>query len=123
MEFKRVYEGRRVCVTGGAGFIGSHLCRTLVELGAEVAVIDDLSSGTLENLEAITRDLRRGRGFLGRTLTDPVLAERVDDLAAAIDALGSVAKSIDDREGAIGALLVDDGPAEEAITELRREPS
>ncbi|MFI5379188.1 MAG: NAD-dependent epimerase/dehydratase family protein, partial [Tepidisphaerales bacterium] len=37
------FAGQRVLVTGGAGFIGSHIVQALVELGAEVVVIDDLS--------------------------------------------------------------------------------
>jgi len=41
----------KVVVTGGAGFIGSHLVDRLAELGYEVAVVDNLSSGSLENLE------------------------------------------------------------------------
>jgi len=45
------YEGRRVLVTGGASFIGSHLVDKLVKLGAEVTVIDNLSSGRLDNLQ------------------------------------------------------------------------
>lgn len=44
------YAGRRVCVTGGAGFIGSHLCDALVAHGATVAVLDDLSNGSVDNL-------------------------------------------------------------------------
>jgi len=40
----------RTVVTGGAGFIGSHLVKKLVEEGRKVIVIDDLSSGSLENL-------------------------------------------------------------------------
>ncbi len=43
-------DGARVLVTGGAGFIGSHLVDGLVELGARVRVLDDLSSGKRENL-------------------------------------------------------------------------
>ena len=41
----------RVLVTGGAGFIGSHLTERLLEDGHEVAVIDNLSTGSLKNIE------------------------------------------------------------------------
>ncbi len=40
----------RYLITGGAGFIGSHLARTLLSLGEEVVVLDDLSTGKRENL-------------------------------------------------------------------------
>jgi UDP-glucose 4-epimerase len=40
----------KALVTGGAGFIGSHLCEALIDRGDEVFVIDDLSTGRLENL-------------------------------------------------------------------------
>ena len=43
----------RVLVTGGAGFIGSHATEALLELGAEVIIVDDLRSGSLENIENI----------------------------------------------------------------------
>jgi len=42
-----------VLVTGGAGFVGSHLVERLVSLGDTVAVVDDLSTGKLENLDAV----------------------------------------------------------------------
>lgn len=45
------WKGKRVLVTGGASFIGSHLVDELVEKGAHVRVIDDLSSGRKENIE------------------------------------------------------------------------
>jgi nucleoside-diphosphate-sugar epimerase len=45
------YSGKNVVVTGGASFIGSHLVDRLVELDARVRVIDDLSSGTMDNLQ------------------------------------------------------------------------
>ncbi len=44
------YRNKKVLVTGGAGFIGSHIVDLLVELGAEVTVLDNLITGNLENL-------------------------------------------------------------------------
>lgn len=44
----------RVVVTGGAGFIGSHLCEALIAGGDEVVCVDDLSSGRRENLQALS---------------------------------------------------------------------
>jgi UDP-glucose 4-epimerase len=43
----------RTLVTGGAGFIGSHLCEALIDRGDEVFVLDDLSTGKFENIEHI----------------------------------------------------------------------
>ena len=45
-----MWGNRKVLVTGGASFIGSHLVDKLVELGADILVVDDLSSGKLENI-------------------------------------------------------------------------
>jgi UDP-glucose 4-epimerase len=44
------FKGQRILVTGGAGFIGSHITQALVTLGAQVVVIDDLSGGSWDNL-------------------------------------------------------------------------
>ena len=52
----------RILITGGAGFIGSHLCDRLVGLGHEVVVLDDLSLGREENLAAVARRVRLLRG-------------------------------------------------------------
>ncbi len=41
----------RAVVTGGAGFIGSHIVDALIDVGAEVLVVDDLSRGTRANLD------------------------------------------------------------------------
>ena len=40
----------KILVTGGAGFIGSHIVDAYIDLGHEVRVVDDLSSGRKENL-------------------------------------------------------------------------
>ena len=40
----------RVAITGGAGFIGSHLTEFFLEKGDEVSIIDDLSTGSMENI-------------------------------------------------------------------------
>jgi nucleoside-diphosphate-sugar epimerase len=50
MQFSSRWADSNVLVTGGASFIGSHLVDKLVSLGANVTVVDNLSSGTIENL-------------------------------------------------------------------------
>ncbi len=61
------WRDKRVLVTGGAGFVGSNLVELLVEEDAEVAVIDNLESGRLENLEPLLDDIRFIRGDLRDT--------------------------------------------------------
>ena len=54
-----------VLITGGAGFIGSHLVEAYLERGDEVYIIDDLSTGLLENIEFLQKDDRfRDRLFV-----------------------------------------------------------
>jgi UDP-glucose 4-epimerase len=60
---------RRACVTGGAGFIGSHLVDALRSRGIEVAVLDDLSSGRLENLSRH----QAGVELIEGSVTDPAM--------------------------------------------------
>jgi UDP-glucose 4-epimerase len=55
--YTNYYKDRSVVVTGGAGFIGSHIAQALVNYGAQVTIIDDLSSGRLENLDSIKHDI------------------------------------------------------------------
>jgi UDP-glucuronate decarboxylase len=45
------FEGKRILVSGGSGFIGSWLCDLLVGFGAEVACLDDLSTGVMRNID------------------------------------------------------------------------
>ncbi len=76
-------------ITGGAGFIGSHLAEKLLSEGTEVTVIDDLSTGSNSNINHLKRD-RRFRYVVDSVMDRAVLAELVDDcdivfhLAAAV---------------------------------------
>lgn len=53
MNKYKILENRNVLVTGGAGFIGSHLCEKLLEIGANVYCIDNLSTGNIKNIDNI----------------------------------------------------------------------
>src|SRR5271170_435030 len=60
------YDGRRILVTGGASFIGSHLSELLVQSGAKVTVADDFSSGKHGNLDRIASNITLLEGDLRR---------------------------------------------------------
>lgn len=57
-DYQHNFQSRTVLITGGAGFIGSHLARRLIDLGAKVRVIDDLSGGFRENVPVEARFIR-----------------------------------------------------------------
>jgi UDP-glucose 4-epimerase len=60
-DYREFYRGRRVMITGGLGFIGSNLARRLVELGADVLLVDSLIpdyGGNLFNVDGITDSVR-----------------------------------------------------------------
>jgi UDP-glucose 4-epimerase len=60
-EYRDFYRGRRVLITGGLGFIGSNLARRLVELGADVLIVDSLLpdyGGSLFNVAGVEDQLR-----------------------------------------------------------------
>ncbi len=88
---------KKTLVTGGAGFIGSHLVEALVRRGDDVVVLDDLSTGAAANLEAVAERIRLAVGDVAdTTLLADVLAgvDTVFHLAA----LTSVTESVEDPE-------------------------
>jgi UDP-glucose 4-epimerase len=88
-------KGQRYLVTGGAGFIGSHLTAHLLDAGDAVVVLDDFTSGRRENLEGLGGDLQ----VLEGSVTEPRTVERASegvDAIAHLAALPSVARSIED---------------------------
>jgi len=67
----------RLLITGGAGFIGSHLADAYLERGAEVSIIDDLSTGSIENIQHLKKHPRFDY-TIDSVRNAPVLAELVD---------------------------------------------
>jgi UDP-glucose 4-epimerase len=86
----------RILITGGAGFIGSHLAQAHLEKGDEVYVIDDLSTGSMENIRHLAEDKDYGSRFFftqdtilnhDKTLELTGICDRVYHLAAAVGVL------------------------------------
>ncbi len=67
----------KTLITGGAGFIGSHLAQALLDAGHDVFVLDDLSTGSIDNIEPLKTHSRFDYAI--DTITNqPVLAEHID---------------------------------------------
>jgi nucleoside-diphosphate-sugar epimerase len=87
----------RVLVTGGAGFIGSHLVRALLARGDEVAAIDNLSTGNAMRLAPVMDRIR----FVEGDIRDPAAMERAAEGCHAVlheAAIPSVARSVRDPQ-------------------------
>jgi UDP-glucose 4-epimerase len=67
----------RVLITGGAGFVGSHLAEALLARGDEVFVLDDLSTGSIENIAHLKSD-PKFHYTIDTVVNEPVLAELID---------------------------------------------
>jgi UDP-glucose 4-epimerase len=90
----------RILVTGGAGFIGSHLCERLVTGGHSVTALDNLSTGRFENLENLSKE--PGFKFVEGTILNADLVSKlvashdyVFHLAAAVGVFNIVQKPLD----------------------------
>ena len=64
---------KRILVTGGAGFIGSHLCERLLEKGNEVVCLDNFFTGSKDNIKHLFSDYRFE--FIRHDLVNPILLE------------------------------------------------
>src|SRR5205807_887782 len=60
----------RTLITGGAGFIGSHLCERFLAEGHEVVCVDNLITGRLENIDHLRA--RPGFSFIGHDVSHPL---------------------------------------------------
>jgi UDP-glucuronate decarboxylase len=69
---------RRILVTGGAGFIGSHLCDRLLESGSDVVCLDSLLTGRVQNIAHLIG--RGGFTFVRHDVTEPFDVGRIDQI-------------------------------------------
>src|SRR5687768_151842 len=67
----------RVLITGGSGFVGSHLAEALLERGDEVFVLDNLSTGSIDNIEHL-KTHPRFKYTIDTITNEPLLAESID---------------------------------------------
>lgn len=91
----RSLQGRKVLVTGGAGFIGSHLVDRLVQEGAQVRVLDNLATGNIGNLRQSLSRIEFREGDIRNAETCAQVCDGVD-LVSHQAALGSVPRSMKD---------------------------
>lgn len=96
----------RCLVTGGAGFIGSHLTERLLELGHEVIVLDNMSTGRQSNLDGIADHPRLS--IRNGSITDPVL---LSETMAGVEIIYHLA-------AAVGVKLVADDPVRTIETNI-----
>ena len=97
----------RALITGGAGFIGSHLADRLLERGDQVVLLDDLSTGRLANIEHLN-----GRADAEFVLGSILNADLVDHVVSRVDTVFHLA-------AAVGVNLIVEKPLESLMTNIR----
>ena len=98
---------KNILITGGAGFVGSYLAEYLHAAGQQVTVVDDLSTGTLENLKALKG--AEGFRFVEGSVLDTGLME---ELVGGADVIYHLA-------AAVGVKLIVDQPVRTIETNIR----
>lgn len=96
-------------VTGGSGFVGSHLCEVLLARGDSVIVLDNLSTGEFANIEGLARYGEGRFRFMQGSVLDELL---VDELAHEADVIVHLA-------AAVGVKLIVDQPLRSFTTNIR----
>ena len=97
----------RALITGGAGFIGSHLADHLLDRGDQVVLLDNLSTGRLANIEHLN-----GRPDAEFVLGSILNADLVDDVVSRVDIVFHLA-------AAVGVNLIVEKPLESLMTNIR----
>ena len=69
---------KNILVTGGAGFIGSHLCKYLIDLGHKVFCLDNLFTGSLSNIQDIYN--HPNFEFINHDIIEPYFRENIDEI-------------------------------------------
>ena len=95
-----------ILITGGAGFIGSHLCETLIESSHSVVAMDDLSTGSLENIQHL--DGNPDFQFVRETIMN----------SQVLDRLASEADTILHLAAAVGVKLIVENPVRTITTNI-----
>ncbi|HEX3155179.1 MAG TPA: GDP-mannose 4,6-dehydratase [Candidatus Angelobacter sp.] len=97
----------RILITGGAGFIGSHLAERLVNRGDHVAIVDDLSTGSIHNIKAL-KTSNSFEYFIDSVTNERLMAELVDS-----------ADVIYHLAAAVGVKLIVESPTRTMETNIR----
>ena len=97
----------KALITGGAGFIGSHLADRLLARGDQVILLDDLSTGRLSNIEHLN-----GHSDVEFVLGSILDADLVEQIVSRVDAVFHLA-------AAVGVNLIVDRPLESLMTNIR----